>query len=386
MKNVKITHLTPLFLAAFLLAASNFIVVPDVAFADPPACKGKNKNDSGCDGGGGGGGAGNIQTCEEVFGVTSGCDCSFDVTIKDTTDSTPPQFVYVLQDDCVTDTMLVVPVFGGLLGNGFTLTAVDGDSGYSGEAVVTNEGFRAVIQDLTINIDTAAANGCAGTLQAGILYSINGSTPPEDPMHPAIRLLVQRNIVKSQPGGSVCRGIEATRTIAATAFIDRFVRLNRNEIWPDSYAETGILVRGFGPSDATGSEITASNNNVSQGVGDGTTAMQIGPASTDVVSLEKNLLAAGPDGAGLAIFGDPGFQIDVLRNSITGGMFGIMVDDSVWASNITGNSLVGDPSNDGSGDIAVCDDSVMPLDRRNKSTGYDNALVVGGCSSLSPAN
>ena len=382
MKNVKITHLTPLFLAAFLLAATNFIVVPDVAFADPPACKGKNKNDSGCDGGGGGGGAGNIQTCEEVFGVTSGCTCSFDVTIKDTTDSTPPEFVYVLQHDCATDTMLVVPVFGAVLGNGFTLDAV-GD--FSGEAVVTNEGFRAVIQDLTINIDSAAADACDGTLRTGILYSINSSTLAEDPMHPAIRLLAQRNIIKSQAGRSLCRGIEATRTADAMGFTDRFVRVNRNEIWPDSYAETGILVRGFGPSDATGSEITASNNNVSQGVGDATTAMQIGPASTDVVSLEKNLLAAGPSGAGLAIFGDPGFQIDVLRNSITGGMFGIRVDDSVLASNITGNSLVGDPSNDGLGDIAVCDDSEFPLDRRNKSTGYDNALMVGGCSLLSPA-
>ncbi|MCH8134765.1 MAG: hypothetical protein IIB77_02155, partial [Proteobacteria bacterium] len=130
------------------------------------------------------------------------------------------------------------------MGNGFTLTAV-GD--YSGEAVVTNEGFRAVIQDLTINIDTPAANGCAGTLLAGILYSIHASTPSEDPMHPAVRLLAQRNIVKSEPGRSVCRGIEATRTDGATEFIDRFVRINRNEIWPGSYAETGILVRGFGP-------------------------------------------------------------------------------------------------------------------------------------------
>ena len=156
-------------------------------------------------------------------------------------------------------------------------------------------------------------------------------------------------------------------------------------------------MRGFGPSDATGSEITASNNNVSQGVGNATTAMQIEPASpTDVdphvVSLEKNLLAAGLDGAGLAIFGEldvPSSRIDVLRNSITGGMFGIMVDDSVWASNITGNSLVGDPSNDESGDIAVCDDSANPLDRRNKSTGYEFALSVGmgmdDCSSLLPA-
>ena len=280
----------------------------------------------------------------------------------------------------------------GLLGNGFTLTAV-GD--YSGEAVVTNEGFRAVIQDLTINIDTPAANGCAGTLLAGILYSIHASTPSEDPMHPAVRLLAQRNIVKSEPGRSVCRGIEATRTDGATEFIDRFVRINRNEIWPGSYAETGILVRGFGPSDATGSEITASNNNVSQGVGGATTAMQIGPASTDIVSLEKNLLAAGPGGAGLAIFGEAiipvggvPLQIKAVRNSITGGMFGIVVDETVAASDVTGNSLVGDDTADS---IAVCDDSANPLDRRNKSTGYHDALLgtfVDGtvCSSLSPAN
>ncbi|MCH7508745.1 MAG: hypothetical protein IIB68_02735 [Proteobacteria bacterium] len=233
-------------------------------------------------------------------------------------------------------------------------------------------------------------------MQAGILYSIHALTPSEESMHPAVRLLAQRNIIKSEMGRSLCRGIEATRTADATGFIDRFIRVNRNEIWPDSYAETGILVRGFGPSDATGSEITASNNNVSQGVGNATTAMQIGPASTDVVSLEKNLLAAGPDGAGLAIFGEAiipsggvPLQIKAVRNSITGGMFGIMVDDSVWASNITGNSLVGDPSNDESGDIAVCDDSANPLDRRNKSTGYEFALSVGmgmdDCSSLLPA-
>ena len=378
------------------------------SFANPPDDGGGHEH------GGGGGGRGIIQNCQQVFGLTSrtsgtgSCNCSFSVTNKDTTDSTPPSFTYVLQGDCETDTMLVVPVFGGLLGNGFTLTALTvAASDWSGPAVVTNEGYRAVIQDLTINIDTPAASGCTGTLKAGILYSINsGTVRPEAPHPPAVRLLAQRNIIKSETGGSetggsetgsLCRGIEATRTVNATGFIDRFIRVNRNEIWPSSYAETGILVRGFGPSDATGSEITASNNNVSQGVGDATTAMQIGPASTDIVSLEKNLLAAGPDGAGLAIFGfGEGFipaggvplQIKAVRNSITGGMFGIVVDETVAASDVTGNSLVGDDTADS---IAVCDDSANPLDRRNKSTGYHDALLgtfVDGtvCSSLSPAN
>ncbi len=391
MKNTKIRHVTFLFVSAFLLTAINIIVVPDAAYAEPPACKGHKKNDDGCDGsgGGGGGGAGDIQTCDEVFGATSGpigsCTCTFKVQVKESSSGTPPQFAYTLQDNCQTDTMLVVPVYGSILGTGFTLDAVNGAAGFSGEAVVTNEGFRAVIQDLTINIDNDAANGCNGTLQAGILYSIDNTTPPEDPLHPAVRLLVQRNIIKSQVGTSVCRGIEATRTPTDNVFIDRFTRVNGNEIWPSSYAETGILVRGFGPSDSTGSEITASKNNVARGLGGGTTAMQIGPASADAVSLRTNVLAAGPDGAGLAIFGAGvvGPQIDVLRNNVAGGKFGIMVDESVWASDVTGNSLNGDGV---AGSIAVCDDSVIPLDQRNKSMGYQFELVVGGCSSLLPAN
>lgn len=379
-----------MFIAAFLLEAAETIVAPDAAIAAPSdPCKGKKADrPPECDGGGEGG-AGNIQTCAEVFGLAGGnCTCSFDVQIKEMSKGTPPDFTYVLQGDCETDTMLAVPVFGSLLGNGFMLTAVDGAGGFSGGAVLTNEGYRAVIQDLTVNIDSAAANACAGPLQAGILYSINDTTPPEDPLHPAVRLVARRNVIKSEAGrGAVCRGIEATRTAAPTAFIDRFVRVNSNEIWPASYAETGILVRGFGPSDATGSEITVSNNTVLQGAGGGATAMQIGPASTDVVSLQKNLLSAAPGGAGLAIFGEATvplggvpLQIKALRNSVTGGMFGIVVDGNVAASDITGNSLDGDPANDGLGDIAVCDDSLAPLDRRNKSAGYDIALGAPGCS------
>ena len=323
-----------------------------------------------------------IQSCAEVFGLTNGnCTCSFDVQIKDTTDSTPPEFTYVLQDDCTTDTMLAIPVFGSILGGGFTLTAVDGMGGFSGGAVVTNAGYRAIVQDLTVSIDTAAANACAGSLQAVILFSISDSTPPIDPLHPAVRMEVRRNIISVAAGRApVCQGIEATRTAAPAAFDDRFMRVNSNEIWPGSYAETGVLVRGFGPSDAGGSEITASNNTIMQGAGDWATAMQIGPASADLVSMQKNLLSAAPGGAGLAIFGDVGVALEVgaVRNTITGGTFGILVDKNVAASDITGNSLTGDPDN--FGDTAVCDDSDAPVDRRNKSAGYDIALGELGCS------
>ena len=374
--------------AVALVEAGGIILAPDAAMAAPSdPCKGKKTDrPPECDGGGGGGGGGAVQTCEEVFGATSGpiglCTCSFDVQTKNTTTSTPPSFAYTLQGDCETDTMLVVPVFGSLLGTGFTLTAVDGAAGFSGSAVLTNEGYRAVIQNLTVNIDTVAASACAGSLQAGILYSITNGTPPIDPLHPAVRLEVRNNVIKSEAGsGAVCRGIEATRTADPAAFVDRFIRVNGNEIWPDSYAETGILVRGFGPSDATGSEITASSNTVLQGTGGSATAMQIGPATANTVVMQKNLLAAAPGGAGLAVFGEasaPDLEISVVRNSVTGGMFGIVVDGNVAASDITGNSLTGDPAN--MGDIAICDDSLAPLDRRNKSTGYDIALGALDCS------
>ena len=154
-----------------------------------------------------------------------------------------------------------------------------------------------------------------------------------------------------------------------------------------SYADTGILVRGFGPSDSTGSEIRVTRNTVLAGSGGSSTAIQIGPASTDTVSLDNNLASAAPGGAGLAIFGEAvvpaggvPLQVDVLRNTITGGMFGIVADGNVAATNIGGNSLDGDPANDGLGDIAVCDDSVAPRDRRNKSSGYDVELGGLGCS------
>ena len=166
-------YLAALFVAAFLFEAADIVVAPDAAVAAPSdPCKGKPADrPAECDGGGGGGGGGSsIQSCAEVFGLTSGnCTCSFDVQIKDTTDSTPPEFTYVLEDDCTTDTMLAVPVFGSFLGGGFTLTAVDGAGGFSGPAVVTNVGYRAVIQGLTVNIASDAANACAGSLQAGIL-------------------------------------------------------------------------------------------------------------------------------------------------------------------------------------------------------------------------
>ena len=63
MKNTKIRHLASLFVAAFLLTAANFVIVPDAAFAAPPNCKGKNKS---CDGGGGDDGG---TTTPKVIGV-----------------------------------------------------------------------------------------------------------------------------------------------------------------------------------------------------------------------------------------------------------------------------------------------------------------------------
>lgn len=73
-------------------------------------------------------------------------------------------------------------------------------------------------------------------------------------------------------------------------------------------------------------------------------------------------------------------HVDALRNTVIGGMLGIVLDGYVAASNITGNALTGDPENDDLGDIAVCDDSRAPLDRRNKSAGYDIELGQRGCS------
>ena len=64
MKNRKTKQLTFLFVSAFLLTALNIIVVPDAAYAEPPACKGQKKNDDGCDGSGGGGGISIASTAE----------------------------------------------------------------------------------------------------------------------------------------------------------------------------------------------------------------------------------------------------------------------------------------------------------------------------------
>lgn len=64
MKNTKITQVTSLFVAAFLLAAVNIIVVPDAAFAAPKSdlCKGKNADrPAECDDDDGDGESGNLQ-------------------------------------------------------------------------------------------------------------------------------------------------------------------------------------------------------------------------------------------------------------------------------------------------------------------------------------
>lgn len=332
-----------------------------------------------------------VFTCGEVFELTDddNCDCLLTHPVND---------ALTIEEDCTTYETLVIPQMNGLTTKGSVLTA---KGPFIGSTVIAAAGHRAHVYSAQIHIDSSVDAGCGPEqLQSAVGFVLHEhSASPEIPDRRKSEWRIWTSTISSDTT-PMCHAIEFSRTpeyeiLLATlpmppeTYDDWRVNIDNNVIMAGSYAQTGILSRGFKPLvDATQGGISITRNTIQPGL-PGANAIQFGPIH-GAGDIGRNLITAS-GGAGILILGDAALSsIAVDTNDVIGAATAVLVDDGIVDAFFKSNILDGDGVSD---DIGICSDAVLGAYRANKIKKFDHAIVefdeifVDGCSSVAdPAN
>ena len=322
-----------------------------------------------CGGGGTGTGDGpEIVSCEVAFeNAPAGCFCADGIS-RGLIAEPQAGGDLSLRGPCTTNETLQLPANFTLLGQGHTITAVDGmvsgQAGpFDGTTVLTNTNDRARVQQLNIVIATTVASGCGGGAQPSSAIHFHS----DDSL---TRFSILDSTVNLGGGTAVCDALVVDGG-GDGGVTTQLVDVSNNLLGPEVYLQNGILVKNIGLDNGRRDPVRILRNTVLDGTGTVPIAIRLDDTQAQA-DIERNTLVIEDDGIGIVISGAP--EAKVTANGITGGAFGIVVDAASSGVRVTNNTL-----NSTVGIVGICvDDSPDAFVARNKGD-YSDPLVDLTC-------
>jgi hypothetical protein len=356
----------------------------------------------------------------DTAGMETGtCTCEFSLNSEDTSQGTPPGFIYNLIADCETGQTLTIPQFGNIRSLGAvqgsgserkTITAVNGSGGtFAGEAIIENTGHRATARDFNIVVGPGVKAGCDGGIRSALRFELDeDSADPTipDPFYIHTRWNIG-DIWVSTDGEPLCNAIEARRTSgyplqwndqAGGGPYDAYdARLDVAGGWIKtwSYAEYGVIYEGcLCRSDSLRSPLvsgiridppaTGGSGPVGIWTGGITSSDPDSPVAAHVDETVITM-TSGTGATGIVAYGASDGPIEsdfsIGKNVISGAYYGILVDDHVDEVNFSGNTLTGDDEAGSVGiDSEACDSSFKGKPNHISGFATDiDASPAAGC-------